>query len=147
MKWNLFQNSIYHFCESTTVTGCDQAVSKSSSPFKCGPAGGLLDHEENPPALEGPCCPPTGHFFPPWPSRVKGRLGACWDFNFIWFFCKPRAIFNTVQHIVWSHNPLPWLKQKQHQSVTIDSCKKINAGLNTFLTIRTLLWITCSTGC
>lgn len=26
-----------------------------TSPFEHGPAGGLLDHEEYPPALEGPC--------------------------------------------------------------------------------------------
>lgn len=85
------------------------------SPFEHGPAGGLLDHEENPPALEGPCYSPTGHLLPPLPDRVEGSRGTCGNGNFIGSFCEPGPIFNTVQHIVWSHNPLSWLGEKQQQ--------------------------------
>lgn len=86
-----------------------------SSPFKHGPACGLLDHEENPPALEGPCYSTIGHLLPPLPDRVDGRGGTCGYGNFIGSLCKPGPIFNTVQHIVWGHNPLSWLGEQQQQ--------------------------------
>lgn len=58
--------------------------------------GGLLDHEENLPALKGSFYSTTGHIFPPLPDNG----------NLIRSLCEPGSIFNAVQHIVRSQNPL-----------------------------------------
>lgn len=88
-------------------------------------AGGLLDHEENSPALKGPFYSTTGHFLPPLPNRVEGRCGTCGNGNLIASLWEPGPIFNAVQHIVRSHNPLSW-KRAREAVTTGQDCAKIN---------------------
>lgn len=102
------------YTQGWIAVSSDKGLLSDSSPFEHGPAGGLLNHEENPPALEGPFYPPAGHLLPPMPDRVKGRCGTCGNGNFIGSFCKPGTILSAVQHIVWSHNPLSWSNEREN---------------------------------
>lgn len=74
----------------------NEVVLRDASPFEHGPAGGLMDHKENPPALKSPRQPPIGHFLPPPPDRVEGRRGTCGNGNFIGSFWEPGTILDAV---------------------------------------------------
>lgn len=75
-------------------------------PFKHVSTRGFLDHEENPPSFKGPSYSPTSHLLPPLSDRVKGRGGISANGHLILVLCEPATVLKTVQHIVWSHDPL-----------------------------------------